>query len=109
LRPLVGQRDRARVLAALADVDAVLIFDEDTPAQALEVLRPDVWVKGDDYAGRPLAEQPVVERHGGRVVLLPRAVGHSTSALVDGIREPASGPRSGDASSHQSRLPLEVP
>jgi D-beta-D-heptose 7-phosphate kinase / D-beta-D-heptose 1-phosphate adenosyltransferase len=107
-RPLVGQRDRARVLAALADVDAVLIFDEDTPAEALEALRPDVWVKGDDYVGRPLAEQPVVERHGGQVVLLPRAVGHSTSALVDNIREPASGPRSG-AAADQSRLPLEVP
>ena len=54
-RPVVGQEDRARVLAALAAVDAVLIFDEDTPAAVLRELRPEVWVKGSDYADRPTA------------------------------------------------------
>ena len=50
-RPLVPQDDRARVLAALEPVDAVVVFDEDTPTEALRRVRPDVWAKGGDYAG----------------------------------------------------------
>ncbi len=81
-RPLVGQVDRARVLAALGAVDAVLVFEEDTPAVVLERLRPDVWVKGADYADRPMPEAECVARHGGRVVLLPVVSGYSTTSLV---------------------------
>ena len=81
-RPVVGQEDRARVLAALAAVDAVLIFDEDTPAAVLRELRPEIWVKGSDYADRPLPEAEAVEAVGGEVVLLPVVGGYSTTSLV---------------------------
>ncbi len=90
-RPLVAERDRARVLRALTAVDQVVLFDEDTPAALLERIRPDIWVKGDDYTGRDLPEAPVVTRHGGRIVLLPLVSGYSTSRLVDAARPtPAS-------------------
>jgi D-beta-D-heptose 7-phosphate kinase/D-beta-D-heptose 1-phosphate adenosyltransferase len=82
MRPVVSQDDRARVLAALGAVDAVAIFDEDTPAELLELLRPDVWVKGTDYADHPMPEAEVVTHHGGQVVLLPTVPGYSTSSLV---------------------------
>jgi len=81
-RPTVGQDDRARVLAALTDVDAVVVFDEDDPRTALARLRPDVWVKGGDYAGRELPEAELVRSWGGRIVLLPTLPGRSTTALL---------------------------
>jgi D-beta-D-heptose 7-phosphate kinase / D-beta-D-heptose 1-phosphate adenosyltransferase len=81
-RPVVSQQDRAAVLAALAAVDGVAIFDEKTPAALLSRLQPDVWVKGTDYADRILPEADVVERVGGRVVLLPVVPGYSTTHLV---------------------------
>ena len=81
-RPLVAEQDRARVLAALEFVDAVVIFDQPTPSVLLERLRPDVWVKGGDYAGAELAEAEVVRRYGGEVALLPYVSRHSTSRLV---------------------------
>ena len=84
-RPLVAAPDRARVLAALECVDAVIVFDEPTPAAVLERLRPDMWVKGSDYARGELAEAPVVRRYGGEVVLLPYT-GHSTSRIVAAAR-----------------------
>ncbi len=82
-RPLVRQQDRARVLQALAAVDAVVVFDEDTPVNVLEQIRPDIWVKGSDYSGRELPEADVIARHGGRIVLLPMLPGYSTTNLVD--------------------------
>ena len=85
-RPLVGAPDRARVLAALECVDAVLIFDEPTPAAVLERLRPDVWVKGGDYTSGELPEASVVRRYGGEVILLPYTDRHSTSQLVAAAR-----------------------
>ncbi len=84
-RPLVEQADRAAVVAALDPVDAVVVFDEDTPAVALERLRPDVFAKGGDYAGRELPETPVIERHGGRAVVLPYVAGRSTSRLIEEV------------------------
>jgi D-beta-D-heptose 7-phosphate kinase / D-beta-D-heptose 1-phosphate adenosyltransferase len=81
-RPVVAQGDRAAVLAALRCVDAVLVFDEDTPAAALERLRPHVWAKGGDYAGRDLPEAAVLARWGGRAVLLPFLDGRSTTRLI---------------------------
>jgi bifunctional ADP-heptose synthase (sugar kinase/adenylyltransferase) len=83
---VVSQQDRARVLTALAAVDAVIVFDEDSPAEVLARLRPDVWVKGTDYAGAELPEEPVVRRHGGRVALLPTVAGYSTTHLVQTVR-----------------------
>jgi D-beta-D-heptose 7-phosphate kinase / D-beta-D-heptose 1-phosphate adenosyltransferase len=82
-RPLVTAADRARVLEALAFVDAVVVFDEDTPAQVLDTLRPDVWAKGGDYAGADLPEAAVLRRWGGQAVVLPYLDGHSTTALVE--------------------------
>jgi bifunctional ADP-heptose synthase (sugar kinase/adenylyltransferase) len=83
----VPAKDRARVLTALECVDAVLTFPQATPAALLERLRPDVWVKGGDYAGTDLAEADVVSRHGGLVVLLPYLDGVSTSRIVAAARQ----------------------
>jgi D-beta-D-heptose 7-phosphate kinase/D-beta-D-heptose 1-phosphate adenosyltransferase len=88
-RPLVPLADRRRVLAALECVDAVAVFDELTPVELLERLRPDVWVKGADYSGVDLVEAETVRSHGGEVVLLPYLDGRSTSRLVARVRETA--------------------
>ena len=81
-RPIVGEADRAAVLESLACVDAVEVFDEDTPATALRRLRPDVFVKGSDYAGRELEEQAVLGEWGGETVLVPILEGRSTTTLI---------------------------
>jgi D-beta-D-heptose 7-phosphate kinase/D-beta-D-heptose 1-phosphate adenosyltransferase len=85
-RPLVTAADRARVLEALEFVDGVVVFDEDTPAEVLDRLRPDVWAKGGDYAGADLPEAAVLRTWGGQAVVLPYLDGHSTSALVERSR-----------------------
>jgi D-beta-D-heptose 7-phosphate kinase/D-beta-D-heptose 1-phosphate adenosyltransferase len=81
-RPVVSQQDRARVLSALAAVDGVVIFDESTPASLLAKLQPDIWVKGTDYANRPMPEAETVRKFGGQVVLVPVVPGYSTTQLV---------------------------
>jgi rfaE bifunctional protein nucleotidyltransferase chain/domain/rfaE bifunctional protein kinase chain/domain len=81
-RPLVTAADRARVLEALEFVDAVVVFEEDTPSTVLERLRPDIWAKGGDYAGADLPEAAVLRTWGGQAVVLPYLDGHSTTALV---------------------------
>jgi D-beta-D-heptose 7-phosphate kinase/D-beta-D-heptose 1-phosphate adenosyltransferase len=85
-RPLVTAPDRARVLEALEFVDAVVVFEEDTPAEVLDRLRPDVWAKGGDYAGADLPEAAVLRTWGGQAVVLPYLDGHSTTALVERSR-----------------------
>ncbi|HEX8093853.1 D-glycero-beta-D-manno-heptose 1-phosphate adenylyltransferase [Jatrophihabitans sp.] len=82
-RPLQPAADRARVLAALECVDAVVIFDEDTPATVLRRIRPDIWAKGGDYSGVPLPESAVLAEWGGEAVTVPYLQGRSTSALVE--------------------------
>ena len=82
-RPLVPARDRAAVLAALTCVDAVVVFEQDTPTALLERLRPDVWAKGGDYAGAPLPEAGVLAHWDGRAVVLPHYAGHSTTKLIE--------------------------
>jgi rfaE bifunctional protein nucleotidyltransferase chain/domain/rfaE bifunctional protein kinase chain/domain len=81
-RPVVGQGDRARVLAALRSVDAVVVFDEDDPRAALNLLRPDVWVKGGDYTPEQLPEAADVRSWGGEVTVLPYLSGRSTTAIL---------------------------
>jgi rfaE bifunctional protein nucleotidyltransferase chain/domain/rfaE bifunctional protein kinase chain/domain len=81
-RPLQTADDRAAVLLALGCVDAVVVFDDDTPVPALERLRPDVFAKGGDYAIADLPEAPVLERWGGQVVVLPYLDGKSTTRLI---------------------------
>jgi D-beta-D-heptose 7-phosphate kinase / D-beta-D-heptose 1-phosphate adenosyltransferase len=82
-RPLVDEQDRAAVLAALACVDAVVVFGEDDPSRVLGELRPHVWVKGGDYALSDLPEAEVLASWGGRAVLVPYVAGRSTSGLID--------------------------
>ena len=82
-RPLVPAADRARVLQELTCVDAVAVFDEDTPETMLRRLRPDVWAKGGDYAGTELPEAAVLRSWGGQAVVLPYLEGRSTSSLVE--------------------------
>jgi rfaE bifunctional protein nucleotidyltransferase chain/domain/rfaE bifunctional protein kinase chain/domain len=82
-RPVVPERDRAEVLAALRCVDAVVVFDEDTPEAALGRLRPDVFTKGGDYRGRAIPEEAVMRAFGGQVVLLPVVSGRSTTRLIE--------------------------
>ncbi|MFJ7151425.1 PfkB family carbohydrate kinase [Streptomyces sp. NPDC100445] len=81
-RPLVPAADRVRVLRALECVDAVAVFDEDTPERILGELRPHIWAKGGDYARTDLPEQPLVESWGGQVLLLPYLDGRSTTGLA---------------------------
>ncbi|MER5334714.1 PfkB family carbohydrate kinase [Micromonospora sp. NPDC002717] len=89
-RPVIPQGDRARLLAALSCVDAVMIFDESTPHAALSWLRPDVWVKGGDYAGDggepALPEADVLRRWGGHTVVVPYLDGRSTTGLIAAAR-----------------------
>jgi rfaE bifunctional protein nucleotidyltransferase chain/domain/rfaE bifunctional protein kinase chain/domain len=82
-RPIVTEDDRAAVLSALECVDAVVAFDEDTPAEILRDLRPDVWVKGGDYAVADLPEAAVLAEWGGRAVVLPFVAGRSTTRLIE--------------------------
>jgi len=85
-RPLVDERARATVLAALASVDAVTLFDEDTPAALIEALLPDVLVKGGDYRVEDVVGADAVQEAGGDVVILPFVHGFSTTGLVESIR-----------------------
>lgn len=85
-RPIVAARDRARLLLELSSVDAVAIFDESAPSALLDRLRPDIWVKGGDYAEAELPEAEVVRRHGGEIALIPTVRGYSTTQLVSRSR-----------------------
>jgi D-beta-D-heptose 7-phosphate kinase / D-beta-D-heptose 1-phosphate adenosyltransferase len=85
-RPLVPQGERAALLAALASVDAVTIFDEDTPLETLQVVRPNVLVKGGDYQPKEVVGRELVEAGGGRIEIVPLTPERSTSSLVERIR-----------------------
>jgi D-beta-D-heptose 7-phosphate kinase / D-beta-D-heptose 1-phosphate adenosyltransferase len=89
-RPVAGERGRAALLSALDCVDGVLVFDEDTPARVLAELRPDVWVKGGDYAGRRIPEADQVEAWGGQVVTVPYVDGHSTTSRITSLTRRAA-------------------
>jgi D-beta-D-heptose 7-phosphate kinase/D-beta-D-heptose 1-phosphate adenosyltransferase len=82
-RPLQPASDRAAVLLALDCVDAVVVFDEDTPVEALERLRPAIFAKGADYAGADLPEARALTRWGGQVVAVPYLQGRSTTRLLE--------------------------
>ncbi|MEJ2890834.1 PfkB family carbohydrate kinase [Actinomycetospora aeridis] len=90
-RPVVTEADRAEMLTALAAVDAVEVFDEDDPRAVLDRLRPDVWVKGGDYATDDLLETPLVHSWGGEVVAVPYHAGRSSTRLLARL-EPTSAP-----------------
>ena len=86
-RPMVAENARARVMAALAFVDAVILFAEDTPLELIQTIRPDILVKGDDYAVDNIVGADFVLEHGGRVETIPLVPGFSTSNLIQKIRQ----------------------
>jgi len=85
-RPVRSEGERAVVLAALEAVNAVVIFDEDTPATLVAALQPDVIVKGGDYRPDDVVGGDVVRARGGRVVIIPLSAGHSTTATIARVR-----------------------
>ncbi|TDN42795.1 rfaE bifunctional protein kinase chain/domain/rfaE bifunctional protein nucleotidyltransferase chain/domain [Curtobacterium flaccumfaciens] len=91
-RPINPAEDRAGVLAALASVDLVTVFATDTPIPLIERLRPEVYVKGGDYSPEMLRETEVVRGYGGEVVMVDYVPEHSTTAVVQRIREAAQRP-----------------
>lgn len=81
-RPVNSEMDRAQVLAALGCVDAVVLFDEDTPLELLKLLKPDVLMKGADYTKEQVVGWQLVESYGGRIELLPLKDGYSTTGII---------------------------
>lgn len=85
-RPLVPAVERARLLAALLPVTAVITFEDDTADALINQLKPDIYAKGGDYAHKPLPERPTVEAYGGQVALIEYLPGFSSSALIARVR-----------------------
>ena len=86
-RPVTPERERAELIAALACADAVTVFEEDTPAEMIRAIQPDVLVKGADWAADRIVGRDTVEAHGGRVVRVAVEEGYSTTAILQRIRE----------------------
>lgn len=85
-RPIINQSDRARILSALASVDYVTVFNEDTPRSLIEALSPDVLVKGGDWKKGEIVGADFICARGGRVVTIPYIRGRSTSKIIEKIR-----------------------
>jgi D-beta-D-heptose 7-phosphate kinase/D-beta-D-heptose 1-phosphate adenosyltransferase len=85
-RPITPERERAEILSALACVDAVVIFDEETPADIIRRVQPDVLVKGADWAADAIVGRDTVEARGGRVVRVDVEPGWSTSRIINKIK-----------------------
>lgn len=85
-RPIVPAAERARLLAALNPVTAVITFEQDTADELIRAIQPDIYVKGGDYRDKPLPERPLVEAMGGRIVLIDTLPNHSTTALIAKIK-----------------------
>ena len=86
-RPINGELERAYVLASLACVDYVVIFDEDVPIKLVERIQPHVYVKGSDWKDKNIPEKKLVEQNGGTVVFIPLAIGFSTTKLIEKIKK----------------------
>ena len=84
-RPIQNQDDRAAILDALASVDLVVVFDEETPAEIIKTLIPDVLVKGGDYTPETIVGADTVTANGGEVKIIPFRSGQSTSIIVEKI------------------------
>lgn len=104
-RPLLPERERAEVVAALASVDYVAIFPEDTAEHLVDCLHPDVYVKGSDYlpGAKPLPEARLVAAYGGRIVFVPLTTNRSTSAIIASVldRFSANAPPARDGADSQ--------
>ena len=85
-RPITPERERAEVLLALTAVDAVVLFDDDTPAEIIAAVQPDILVKGADWPEDQIVGRDTVEARRGRVVRVPLEEGHSTTAIVERVR-----------------------
>jgi D-beta-D-heptose 7-phosphate kinase/D-beta-D-heptose 1-phosphate adenosyltransferase len=85
-RPVTPEHERAEIVAALAVVDAAVIFDEDTPDAIVRAIQPDVLVKGADWPADQIVGRDIVEARGGRVVRVPIEEGHSSTRLIEAIR-----------------------
>ena len=84
-RPVIPEQERAELVAALASVDAVLIFDEDTPDRVIRAIQPDVLVKGADWAADRIVGRDTVEARGGRVVRARIEDGYSTTTIIERV------------------------
>lgn len=85
-RPIRNEGERSYVLAALSAVDAVVVFEQDTPLELISTLRPDVLVKGGDYSEASVVGAPEVRAWGGEVAIIPLTPGHSTTSTIQRIR-----------------------
>jgi D-glycero-beta-D-manno-heptose 1-phosphate adenylyltransferase len=86
-RPITPEAERSEILAGLSSVDAVVVFDEETPHDIIAAIQPDVLVKGADWAADAIVGRDIVEARGGRVVRVPVEPGYSTTAIVSKIRK----------------------
>ncbi len=86
-RPINPEEERAEVLAALACVDAVVLFDEDTPHEIVAALQPDTLVKGADWDETNIVGRDIVEARGGKVVRAPIVEGYSTTKIIEAIKQ----------------------
>ena len=84
-RPINNEQTRAMVLAGLASIDAIVLFDEETPYELIKLIKPDVLVKGDDYTVEKIVGYDVVKAQGGEVVTIPFLEGYSTTKLIQKI------------------------
>lgn len=85
-RPLVCEKDRARVLASLESVDYVVFFDDDTPQKLIEIVKPDILVKGGDYRKNEIAGADIVKAYGGEVATIDFLDGFSTTEMISKIK-----------------------
>jgi D-beta-D-heptose 7-phosphate kinase/D-beta-D-heptose 1-phosphate adenosyltransferase len=86
-RPINPEGERCEVLAALASVDAVVVFDEDTPHEIIGLIQPDILVKGADWGANAIVGRDIVEARGGKVVRIALAEGYSTTAILNRVRQ----------------------
>jgi rfaE bifunctional protein nucleotidyltransferase chain/domain len=86
LRPVVNEGARARLMAALSFIDAVVLFDEPTPKELIEAVKPDILVKGDDYSVETIVGADFVIGRGGAVKTIPLVKGYSTTSLIEKIK-----------------------
>lgn len=86
-RPINPEHERAEVLEAMSFVDAVVVFDEDTPHAIIKAVQPDILVKGADWGADEIIGRDIVEGRGGRVVRIPLAEGYSTTKIIERVRQ----------------------
>ena len=84
-RPILDETSRAMTLASLRFIDAVVLFDEETPYELIKLIQPDILVKGDDYKPEEIVGYDIVHAHGGKVITIELTKGYSTSAIIKHI------------------------